>query len=407
MGIKRNLAIISLIWMLLVAASFAWNYRNARDEQKRISLQSARSFFDQILITRKWNARHGGVFVPVNETTRPNPYLNNVGRDIKVDDSLTLTKVNPAFMTRQISEIAQEQGGIQFHITSLKPIRPANMPTERERAALLAFEGGVKEVGEFIGNGPEKGFFYMAPLITGKECLKCHARQGYVEGDIRGGLSVTLPFVMDIPLQSLGLGHFVIWLVGLGGIVGLGLKLNAAYEIIKNQAVLDSLTGIPNRRSFSESLLREFKLSQRNHNVFAVLMIDIDNFKKFNDTYGHVAGDECLIKVAAEIKKSLLRPGDFCARYGGEEFVVILSDTPLAGGEYVAERIRHNIEKLQIPHVSAPHKIVTLSLGVVALTDGVFTHEELVKHADLALYRAKENGRNRVECQPLDPGEPL
>ena len=106
----------------------------------KIALHAARSFFQQIVIIRTWNARHGGLYAPITKETQPNPYQHVPKRDIEVDTSLHLTKINPAFMTRQISEIVMEQEGIQFHITSLKPLRPENKPSSIEKEALEKFE---------------------------------------------------------------------------------------------------------------------------------------------------------------------------------------------------------------------------------------------------------------------------
>jgi diguanylate cyclase (GGDEF)-like protein len=301
-------------------------------------------------------------------------------------------------MTRQISEIALEQEGVQFHITSLNPIRPQNKPTEREKIILSEFETGQKERGMFIKKGKKTSYFYMAPLTTQKACLKCHAKQGYREGDIRGGISITLPFVMKIPMLPLVLGHMAILVVGLVGITLAAGKLNRAYETIKSQAVLDALTGVPNRRSFSESIISEYRRSQRYQQPLSIIMCDVDHFKSYNDTYGHSSGDECLKKVAQAIQTSLKRPGDFCARYGGEEFVILLPNTPHDGGMHIAEIIRSNIEKLAIPHRhSSPARIVALSLGVATSEgDKDTSHEELIKQADMALYEAKKQGRNQV-----------
>ena len=141
---KKKILIVSSVWIMLICVSFIFNYLNATKEQKTISFQTARSFFDQIVISRQWNADHGGVYVPVTNNTQPNPYLEDPLRDIEVSDNLKLTKVNPAFMTRQIAEIAAKQEGIHFHITSLKPIRPENSPTPREKRALQTFENGAK-----------------------------------------------------------------------------------------------------------------------------------------------------------------------------------------------------------------------------------------------------------------------
>ena len=400
MKIKNTIILIILAWVTLIAISFFWNYTNARKEQERIALQAARSFFDHIVITRLWNARHGGLYAPVTEKTLPNPYLDVQMRDIKVNDTLQLTKVNPAFMTRQISEIAMEQEGIQFHITSLKPIRPQNKPTPREEKFLKEFEEGIKEKGLLIKDEAKTSYFYMAHLKTKKSCLKCHAKQGYSEGEVRGGISVTSPFVMKIPFFSLLFGHLVIGVVGLFGIVIIGGRLNKAYKTIKKQAVFDALTGVPNRRSFTESILTEYKRSQRHQRPLSIIMCDVDNFKAYNDTYGHSQGDICLKQVAKTVKTSLKRPGDFCARYGGEEFVVLLPNTPLDGAMHIAEIIRSNIAKMEIPHKkSLPAQVVTLSLGVTTLDKGIplASYEELVKHADVALYNAKEQGRNQVQ----------
>ena len=199
--------------------------------------------------------------------------------------------------------------------------------------------------------------------------------------------------------MSLMLGHIGISLFGIIGIVIFGITLNKAYETIQRQAVIDALTGIPNRRSFSEQLLREFRRSKRDKYPLSIIMCDVDNFKSYNDTYGHLKGDECLKAVAKVIDKSVNRPSDFCARYGGEEFVVILPNTALKGAVDVAEKIRTNIQKIGIEHIkSLPLQVVSLSLGVTSMeTKTSMSHEELVNKADKALYMAKEKGRNRIE----------
>jgi diguanylate cyclase (GGDEF)-like protein len=399
MEIKKNTFLVSILWILLIASSFAWNHTQAHKEQDRLALHTARNLFSYILITRRWNAQHGGVYVPISETTLPNPYLQVPMREIKVNDTLTLTKLNPAYMSRQISEIAKTLTDMHFHITSLHPIRPENKATEREEAMLKEFTTGSKEAGFFIEDKEKTYFFYMAPLKTEKPCLSCHDKQGYKEGDVIGGISITLPFTEHPPYVILLLAHIAIALTGLLGIFVSGSRLNKAYAIIKRQAIFDALTGIPNRLNFSEHIFKEFHRSNRAHEPLSVIMCDIDYFKAYNDTYGHDSGDKCLRQVAQTIKKSLVRPGDFCARYGGEEFVIILTDTSHNGAMYVAEKIRLNILELKIVHEkSLPLQFVSLSLGVATSTDQpLSSHEELLKNADTALYLAKKNGRNRVE----------
>ncbi len=400
---KKNILIISFIWTALIAGSFLWNYHSALKKQHGLALHAARSNFQQILLFRSWNSLHGGVYVPITESTQPNTYLEVALRDIKISEGLSLTMINPAFMTRQVSEIAEKKEGIKFHITSLNPIRPENRATEIEEATLKEFEKGIPEKGIIKRSGGGYSFFYMAPLITDISCLKCHAKQGYKEGDIRGGISVTLPFIPEVSFTMILSSHILLLSAGLIGIFFFGIRLADAYEAIKRQAVFDALTGIPNRHSFSERILTEFNRSLRDRNPLSVIIGDIDHFKLYNDTYGHAGGDECLKIVAKTIQKSLKRPGDFCARYGGEEFIIILPATDQKGAKAIADEIRSNILAINIPHEkSLTHKIVTISLGVATKEHGeMITHERLLKMADDALYQAKDTGRNRAEVYSI------
>jgi len=179
------------LWTLIIVVSAVSNIFVAQNHADSVAREQARAMFEQIVLTRNWNALHGGVYVPISETTQPNPYLKGPERDVVTTDGKRLTKINPAYMTRQVAELAQQGSGLQFHITSLNPIRPQNAPMPWERAALERFEMGEKEIGEFRHEGCT--YRYMAPLITTKACLKCHADQGYKLGDIRGGISVTQP----------------------------------------------------------------------------------------------------------------------------------------------------------------------------------------------------------------------
>jgi len=396
---KKNILAAALIWTAIVAGSFFWNWHSAKERQFNLAMEAARSNFQQIVLFRLWNSLHGGVYVPVTQNTEPNPYLKTDLKNIRVKSDLTLTMINPAFMTRQVAEIAEKQDGIKFRITSLNPLRPGNKATDEEKVALEQFETGVKEKGVIKKSETGDSFFYMAPLITEAPCLRCHAMQGYKEGEIRGGISVTLPFIPDVPFFMIIVSHVFALAAGLSGIIFSGIKLENAYSVIKRQAVFDALTGIPNRHSFSERLLSEFNRSLRDRYPLSVIMGDIDHFKLYNDTYGHAAGDECLISVAKTIEKTLKRPGDFCARYGGEEFIIILPATDHKGAARIADDIRYNIRALHITHENSPeYKIVTISLGIATKGDGAaITHEELLKMADDALYIAKAKGRNRSE----------
>ncbi len=210
-----------ILWAFVIFTSASVNVYLAQYHAESIALEQARAMFEQIVLTRNWNAQHGGVYVPISETTQPNPYLKGEDRDLVTDGGTRLTKINPAYMTRQVAELAQQGSGVQFHITSLKPIRPQNAPLPWERAALERFELGEKEVGEFLPEGHK--YRYMAPLVTTSACLKCHAVQGYKQGDIRGGISVTQPVEgilhnREHTIVNTFIIHFLVFVAGVAAI---------------------------------------------------------------------------------------------------------------------------------------------------------------------------------------------
>jgi two-component system chemotaxis family response regulator WspR len=168
---------------------------------------------------------------------------------------------------------------------------------------------------------------------------------------------------------------------------------------LQKLAALDGLTGIANRRRFDETMHIEWQRGQRDKQPLTLLMCDVDFFKHYNDSFGHLAGDLCLKKVAAVLTEHLKRPADLAARYGGEEFVIILPETPLTGALIVAESCRRHLEQLAIenPQSSTEFSSVTMSIGVASVVpSAASTIDELVEQADRALYAAKRAGRNRV-----------
>lgn len=166
---------------------------------------------------------------------------------------------------------------------------------------------------------------------------------------------------------------------------------------------MDGMTGMVNRRHFDEKILIESKRAIRNKTPLGLIMLDIDHFKLYNDSYGHLQGDECLIEIAKNIREQAKRPADLVARYGGEEFVLLLPETDMAGTLKVANDIRQAVERLEIPHQSSlTSEYVTVSLGAFNCIPGPEdTPEKLLQQTDIFLYQAKETGRNRV-CHPKD-----
>ena len=168
---------------------------------------------------------------------------------------------------------------------------------------------------------------------------------------------------------------------------------------LEQLAILDGLTDIYNHRYFQEHLGKEWRRASRSQKPISLIMIDIDFFKKLNDSYGHPVGDECLKQVAQALKKSVNRPGDLVARYGGEEFVAVLPEVDAEGAALIAERMRNAVEVIKFPHRDSPVAAhVTISLGVVSLIpERESSPDTIIGMADKALYAAKESGRNRFQ----------
>lgn len=189
-------------------------------------------------------------------------------------------------------------------------------------------------------------------------------------------------------------------------------ELETANRKLHDLSSLDGLTGISNRRHFDTDFDREWRRTQRAGNPLSLIMIDIDYFKSYNDTFGHLGGDECLIRVAGCLKDCARRASDLVARYGGEEFVALLPEVGLEGAVVLAERMRSAVDALAMPHsASRAADHVTISLGAAERLPtqagpsppdgephpaGTTSPAKLVEAADKALYEAKRNGRNRV-----------
>jgi two-component system, chemotaxis family, response regulator WspR len=167
---------------------------------------------------------------------------------------------------------------------------------------------------------------------------------------------------------------------------------------------VDGLTGLSNRRYFNEYLEAEWKRAVRTQRPLSILMIDVDHFKQYNDTYGHIAGDEVLKKISHAMKDHFKRSTDLTARFGGEEFVIILSDTPPSSALYLGNNICQAVESLNIPHIaSSVGKYLTISVGgATVIPQSRDTFSRLVDAADKALYEAKRAGRNRAIARSLD-----
>ncbi len=174
-------------------------------------------------------------------------------------------------------------------------------------------------------------------------------------------------------------------------------KLQAAYRALEGIAAVDALTGVANRRRFDETLAREWRRGLREQQPLSIVLLDVDLFKLFNDTYGHVRGDSCLRKIAESALDVVTRPGDLVARYGGEEFAIVLPGTEAPGAERLAGEVCQTLRERKLAHCASPFGIVTVSAGhATAIPRFGQSPSDLVDMADRALYEAKRKGRNLV-----------
>jgi diguanylate cyclase (GGDEF)-like protein len=395
---KNFIISISLIIVFSLSAIFFAIALQTRRLMNDENLIHGRSLFNSIVMTRKWNANYGGVYVEKKPGMKSNPYLKNP--DIKSTEGKIYTKKNPALMTREISEYAEEEGLFKFHITSLSPLNPHNKPDAFERESLQLFEKGKKEMFKTELIKKRTYFRYMAPLFVEQSCLQCHAEQGYKIGDIRGGISVT--FDIDDIVKRLKTNYFyiisssIIIILSLLGMVyfftwKLMRKLSEARHVIESIAITDGLTGIFNRRHLMLRFEEEFGKAKRLQRNLGCIMIDIDNFKSVNDSLGHLVGDEVLKEVTLIIKNAI-RIYDILGRYGGEEFLIILPDTDFEDTEKFAERIRLTVKEKTIANMN-----ITISSGIANIQDKDMSIDDIIKRADEGLYKAKSSGKDRVE----------
>lgn len=354
-SLSRIFLILALFWTIIITAVAGWSYRQAYTTALEIAIAGARDTFNRDLVYRRWATSHGGVYVPVTPVMKPNQYLNVPEREIATPSGKKLTLVNPAYMTRQVHELGQEEYGLWGHITSLKPIRPENTPDYWEKEALLAFERGKNEVSSLESSGKEAYLRLMRPLITEPACLKCHAVQGYKTGDIRGGISISVPWGpfkqgLIASRRTTVFAYGAMWAMGLIGLWFGWNRINddmskrkKMEEKIRNLSITDQLTGLNNRRGFLSLAEQQLKLSDRNKKSAVLFYADLDGLKQINDTFGHEHGDKAIIE-AANVFRETFRSSDIIARLGGDEFAVLAVDTSEVNSFIFTERLNQLID---------------------------------------------------------------
>ncbi|MBC8873134.1 MAG: SpoIIE family protein phosphatase [Planctomycetes bacterium] len=230
-GIAKYVCGLLVLWTIVVVASLAWSVHQQEQETLGTARAHAATAFEKDLSYRSWIAKHGGVYVWVNEETQSSVYLEKVSeRDIDTPKG-SLTLRNPAMVSRQVYDMERQRTGVHSHITSENPLRPENKADSWETEALHAFGRGAKEVTSIDHFDGKPHMRLMRPLLTEEGCLKCHETQGYKVGDVQGGIAVSVPMEPLYALarnhnRAVAVGHGLLWLVGAIGIVMAGRSLN-------------------------------------------------------------------------------------------------------------------------------------------------------------------------------------
>ena len=228
--VPRVLALIG--WTILIIGLFYLESQRTLNLSQDLAVNEARANFQKDQAFRFWVTNHGGIYVLTDSRTPPNPYLSQVPeRDIQTPSGRNLTLMNPAYALRQLNEEYSDLVGVTGHITSLRPLRPENAPDEWEKSTLEAFETGVLEVFEFTELDGEPYLRLMQPMFVQEGCLTCHGYQGYNVGDVRGGVSVSVPMVLYLAEQRQtllvhGVLYGLLWVSGCVGIVWGSNRLN-------------------------------------------------------------------------------------------------------------------------------------------------------------------------------------
>ncbi len=403
--VRLFLHILCITISLLVTCLFLYLYTRTSDQMLQRIQEQAAAYADLLDHAKRWNFNYGGVYVEKKKGTETNSYLEALGikPDIHGSDGRMFTLRNHAIMATEISRMSEREGGVRFRLISMKPLDRNNLPDPFEQQALERFEHGEKLATRLLDKANPPIFRYITPLFVDQTCLECHHTQGYRIGSIIGAISITIPATNVVKeattirlLITISAVLTILFLVVVTYFLTwrLVIKLDDVQRTLKKQATTDELTGLKNRRVIMKRLEEESERSTRLSEPLCIMIIDLDHFKRINDSYGHPFGDFVLKRVAHLVRDSMRRY-DLVGRIGGEEFLVVSPVTGLNEAVALAERIRGRIMN-ETFHEGDVQISVTLSVGLTILTPGDQCVDDLLKRADIALYKAKEQGRNRV-----------
>jgi len=402
--VRRLVDVVGVILVIFTVVVFVGIFWRTIVLVEATAREQASSYIDLIVGTRKWNASLGGVWVVKSPTVQTNPYPRSLGvePDTSTAGGQSLTLRNPAAMTNEIAKLFEESGHARFRLTSLNPINPADTPDPWEREVLQHFKQDQSDVSAIQRVQSGRELRMMRPLLVEESCLRCHAKQGYRVGDVRGAISLILPlkpFDDAIAKDGLALATLLVLTLGIvwGGYAFTSRLVKQVEDAELDLQVLadtDPLTRIANRRTIMQRLEAELARGERESHTTGVLELDVDLFKNINDRYGHAAGDECLKQIVARAAGAL-RDYDVVGRIGGEEFLVVAPNVTNESFSQLAERLRSAVAARPIEY-ETDSVSVTISIGATTSQPGD-TPDGILIRADRALYAAKDLGRNRVE----------
>ncbi len=315
-----------------------------------------------------------------------------------------LIRPNHAVMINEMSRSREQKEKGVFRVTTLRPLNPENAPDTFETEALVKFQQQRVELFRLESPpGRPPVFRYLAPLVADRSCLECHRFRGYKVGSCVGAVSISFPAEEILRGARAGKLQLIIAvllaLVLLGGIISfLGKRLIRKVAVLQRRTAAlistDELTRIRNRRYVLRRLEEECERADRLGTSLSILLIDLDHFKRVNDSFGHPFGDQVLRQSAARMKETLRRY-DVLGRIGGEEFLILSPGATLENAMILAERVRRQLEDLRILDGDRESS-VTVSIGVTSFGAEARSPDILMRRADALLYQAKEQGRNRV-----------
>lgn len=404
--VKRFLLVTHLCWLALMLGLLSWSIWRDGLQLEQLVEREALVRLESANNIRRWIVGFGGVYAPVSEHHQPNPYIpESANRDIESTTGIQLTIANSISALSHImgKENRVEGGYIRF--TGPDPLKQSNLPDAWETGALRRLAAGEKLLGDFTELEDKPYYRLMQPLYLKPKCYKCHEYRSFELGDIVGGLGVNV----DLEVYS-GLRHgmyrahlinyLVIWVIGAVAIGFVGRRWRGFMaerddysRQLRELATHDSLTGFLNRHQLDVFFNKELARAKRNHGALSILMVDMDNFKTINDRYGHQAGDKVIKSIARQLQECT-RASDYVVRYGGDEFLFLLPESDHARCLEKAEALRKRVASAPIRLDDQTEVRMSLSIGAASYPNHGSTRQELIEQADLAVYKAKQEGRN-------------